>query len=76
MHYNLLVHFTFSLVQLGGGCGAVGVHSAVDINGVAYWMSQNAFFLYDGTIRKLPCSVQDFVLKILARLTNQKPMQA
>ncbi len=36
--------FTFSLVQLGGGCGAVGVHSAVDINGVAYWMSQNAFF--------------------------------
>ena len=37
--------FTFSLVQLGGGCGAVGVHSAVDINGVAYWMSQNCFLL-------------------------------
>ena len=55
--------FTFSLVQLGGGCGAVGVHSTVDINGVAYWMSQNAFFLYDGTIRKLPCSVQDFVFE-------------
>ena len=55
--------FTFSLVQLGGGCGAVGVHSAVDINGVAYWMSQNSFFLYDGSIKKLPCSVQDFVFE-------------
>ena len=44
--------FTFSLVELGANCGAVGVHSAVDINGVAYWMSQNSFYLYDGTVKK------------------------
>jgi len=55
--------FTFSLVELGANCGAVGVHSAVDINGVAYWMSQNSFYLYDGTVKKLPCSVQDFVFE-------------
>ena len=55
--------FTFSLVELGANCGAVGVHSAVDINGVAYWMSQNSFYLYDGTVKKLPCSVQDYVFE-------------
>ena len=55
--------FTFSLVELGANCGAVGVHSAVDINGVAYWMSQNSFYLYDGTVKKIPCSVQDYVFE-------------
>jgi hypothetical protein len=50
-------------VELGANCGAVGVHSAVDINGVAYWMSQNSFYLYDGTVKKLPCSVQDYVFE-------------
>ena len=55
--------FTFSLVQIGANCGAVGVHAAVDVNGVAYWMSQNAFYLYDGSIKKIPCSVQDFVFE-------------
>jgi len=55
--------FTFSLVQIGANCGAVGVHSAVDVNGIAYWMSQNAFYLYDGAVKKIPCSVQDYVFE-------------
>ena len=55
--------FTFSLTQIGANCGAVGVHAAVDVNGVAYWMSQNSFYLYDGAIKKIPCSVQDAVFE-------------
>ena len=33
----------------------------IDVGGVAYWMSSDAFFVFDGTVRKLPCSVEDFV---------------
>jgi hypothetical protein len=53
--------FTFGLRQLGQNCGAIGSHAAVDINGISYWMSQDSFFLFDGSVKKLPCTVEQFV---------------
>ena len=53
--------FTFGLRQLGQNCGIIGSHAGVDINGVSYWMSQDSFFLYDGTVKKLPCTVEQFI---------------
>jgi len=53
--------FVFGLSQLGANCGAVSPHSAVDVNGTTFWMSQNAFYMFDGSIKKMPCSVQDYV---------------
>jgi|TARA_Y100000289_G_scaffold65518_1_gene79260 hypothetical protein len=53
--------FIFGLNQVGANCGAVSPHCAVDVNGTSFWMSQNAFYMFDGAIKKLPCTVQDFV---------------
>tara|TARA_R100000900_G_scaffold111117_1_gene86752 strand:- start:499 stop:2868 length:2370 start_codon:yes stop_codon:yes gene_type:complete len=53
--------FIFGLTQLGANCGAVSAHCAVDVNGTSFWMSQQAFYMFDGSIKKLPCSVQDYV---------------
>ena len=53
--------FTFGMRQLGRNCGIIGSHAGVDINGVSYWMSQDSFFLFDGTVKKLPCTVEQFV---------------
>jgi hypothetical protein len=53
--------YTFGFTQLGANCGVVGPHAAVDVNGVAYWMSKDAFFVFDGVTKKLPCTVQDYV---------------
>ena len=53
--------FVFGLSQLASNCGAVSPNCAVDVNGTSFWMSQEAFFLFDGAVKKLPCSVQDFV---------------
>ena len=53
--------FTFGLRQLGQNCGIIGIHAGVDINGVSYWMSQDSFFLYDGSVKKLPCTVEQFI---------------
>ena len=55
--------FTFGLNQLGRNCGLLGQHSAVVVRDVAYWMGQNAFFVFDGTVKKLPCTVDDFVFE-------------
>ena len=53
--------FVFGLTQIGANCGAVSPHSAVDVNGTTFWMSQNAFYLFDGSVKKMPCTVQDYV---------------
>ena len=41
--------FTFGFEQVGTNCGLIGKNAAVEIDGVAYWMSNNGFFLFDGT---------------------------
>ena len=53
--------FTFGFEQVGTNCGLIGQNAAVEIDGVAYWMSNNGFFSFDGTVNSLPCSVEDFV---------------
>lgn len=55
--------YTFGFQQLGANCGLIGPHASADVNGVAYWMSKDAFFVFDGTVKKLPCTVQDYVFK-------------
>jgi len=62
--------FVFNLTQIGANCGAVSLHSAVDVNGTAFWMSQNSFYKFDGAISKMPCSVQDYVFEDFS-ITNQ-----
>ncbi len=53
--------FTFGFKQLGSNCGAVGINAAIDISGKTYWMGSDSFFTFDGAVKKIPCSVQDYV---------------
>ena len=53
--------FTFGFEQVGTNCGLIGKNAAVEIDGVAYWMGNNGFFSFDGTVNTLPCSVEDYV---------------
>jgi hypothetical protein len=55
--------FTFGFSQLGSACGACGLHATVESNGRAYWMGTDSFFLFDGSVQKIPCSIEDFVFK-------------
>ena len=53
--------YTFGFSQLGASCGCSGPHAAIDVNGVAFWMGIEAFYVFDGTVKKLPSTVQDYV---------------
>ena len=54
--------FTFSIRQVGSNCGAIGQHAIKYVNGAVWWMGQaGGFFVYDGTVKALPCLVEDFV---------------
>tara|TARA_R110002020_G_scaffold9522_2_gene37329 strand:+ start:10069 stop:11898 length:1830 start_codon:yes stop_codon:yes gene_type:complete len=53
--------FTFGLRQLGQNCGIIGQHAGLDLNGVAFWMSQDSFYMFDGAVKKIPCTVEQFI---------------
>ena len=54
--------FTFSIRQVGSNCGCIGQHAAVFVDGAVYWMGDAGnFFVFDGTVKTLPSSVEDFV---------------
>ena len=53
--------FTFGFEQVGTNCGLIGKNAAIEIDGVAYWMGNNGFFSFDGTVNTLACSVEDYV---------------
>ena len=53
--------FTFSFEQAGTNCGLLGKNACIEVDGTAYWMSENGFFMYDGQLRTMPCLVEDYV---------------
>ena len=53
--------FTFAFAQVGTNCGLVGQNACVEVDGSAYWMSENGFFRYAGKLESLPCLVEDHV---------------
>ena len=53
--------FTFSFQQVGTNCGLIGKNAAVEVDGAAYWMSENGFFRYTGKLESLACLVEDYV---------------
>lgn len=64
--------YTFGFTQLGANCGCIGPHAAADVNGLAFWMGTEAFYLFDGTVKKIPCTVQDYVFKDLNQVQGTK----
>mgnify|MGYP003643141157 CR=1 FL=1 len=63
--------FTFGLRQLGQNCGLIGQHAAIDINGNSYWMSQSSFYVFDGSVKKLPCTVEQAVFSNISITASQ-----
>jgi len=63
--------FTFGFAQVGTNCGLIGQNAAVEVDGAAYWFSENGFFKYAGALQSLPCLVEDFVYNDLNTTANQ-----
>ena len=64
--------FTFGFEQVGTNCGLIGKNAVVEIDGNAFWMSANGLFLFDGTVKSLPCTVEDFVYDSLDTTKGQQ----
>jgi len=64
--------FTFGFEQVGTNCGLIGKNAAIEIDGVAFWMSPKGFFAFDGTVKSLPCSVEDHVFENIDTTKGQQ----
>jgi len=53
--------FTFGVSMLGDNIRIAGPNTALAVNDVVFWMGQENFYLYDGRIQAIPCSVRDYV---------------
>ena len=68
--------FTFAFSQVGTNCGLVGQNACVEVDGAAYWMSENGFFRYGGKLESLPCLVEDFVYNDINLLSGNQMVSA
>ena len=62
---------TFGFQQVGTNCGLIGQNAALEVDGAAYWLSENGFFRYSGSLETMTCLVEDFVYNDLNTTANQ-----
>jgi hypothetical protein len=55
--------FTFSFEHAGTNCGLIGKNACMEVDGTAFWMSENGFFQYSGQLQTMPCLVEDYVFE-------------
>jgi len=63
--------FTFAYEQVGTNCGLLGKNAAVEVDGAAYWMSDNGFFRFTGRLESMDCLVEDYVYDDLNTTSNE-----
>lgn len=53
--------FTFGLSEVSQGVSIAGQNAAVAINDAVYWMGKNQFYIYNGNVQEIPCTVKEYV---------------
>jgi hypothetical protein len=53
--------FTFGITQLASSTTVRGFNSAVAVGDAVLWMGYDRFYVYDGRVQVLPCTVRDHV---------------
>ena len=53
--------FTFGLTEISRNITIAGPNAAVAVNDFVFWMGSKEFYVYGGTVQRLPCTVLDYV---------------
>jgi hypothetical protein len=57
--------FTFGVNSLSENITVAGPNAAIAVDDNVFWMGRAEFYLYSGSVQKLPCLVRDFVFSDL-----------
>jgi len=65
-------HYTFSFTRIGESVSIIGPKAGVDARGTVYWMDNNNFYMYSGSVVKMECTVLSYVFSDLDWTQKQK----
>ena len=57
--------FTFGVNSLSENITVAGPNAAIAVDDNVYWMGRSEFYVYSGSVQRLPCMVRDFVFSDL-----------
>ena len=57
--------FTFGATRLSDNISIISPTAATSVDDLVVWMGKEEFFIYDGTIKPLPCPVKEYVFQTL-----------
>jgi hypothetical protein len=53
----------FGLQEYADNISIMGPRTVISANNITYWMGLDKFYVYDGRVRTLPCSLREYVFK-------------
>jgi hypothetical protein len=53
----------FGIQELADNISLFGCRAVATMNNVTYWMGVDKFYIYDGRVNTLPCTIRDYVFK-------------
>jgi hypothetical protein len=64
--------YYYGVDQIGNGTSIIGPNAKSAVDDVVYWMGATAFYVYNGRISQIPCSVKDYVFSDINQSQNNK----
>ena len=66
--------FIYGISEVSRNISIVGQNAAVAIGDAVYWMGRGQFYLYNGNVKEIPCSVKEYVFTDLNLPQQSKVM--
>jgi len=64
--------FTFKFTQMATNCGLISQHAGIDYDGRTVWMGFDNFYIFDGQVRALDCTVRTYIFDRLNLTAKDK----
>jgi hypothetical protein len=65
--------YVYGFQRVGNACGIISKKAGTAVEGNAFWMGEQNFYMYDGSIvRELSCEVDDYVFRNINRDQKSK----
>jgi hypothetical protein len=62
----------YSFAQVGANCGIISRRAKASVDNRFFWMGNRGFFMYDGSVRPLPCPIEDEIFPNLSPTQKSK----
>lgn len=57
--------FTFGVTAISENITIAGANAAIAVDDNVFWMGRSEFYVYSGTVQRLPCMVRDYIFSDL-----------